>query len=63
MFVLEYNQGKGDSMLFILKDMLRSKTMVLAFIFIIAVSYLGGLNNQSIEKKTFSDVNVQVAVN
>ena len=50
-------------MLFLLKDIIKSKTMVLAFIFIIAVSYLGGLNNQSIDNKTFSNVNVQVEVN
>ena len=37
-------------MLCVLKDMIKSKTILATFIFIIGIAYIGGINNQQLDK-------------
>lgn len=49
-------------MLYVLKDLVKSRTMILAMVFIIGISYVGGINNNQNLKQNISN-NISVEVN
>lgn len=50
-------------MLFVLRDLVRSKTMIFVMVFIIGVSYIGGLNNKTLNEKVENNINMVEEVN
>ena len=50
-------------MLYVLKDMFKSKTMIIAFIFIIAISYIGGIKNRNLENIKIINTNIVNHIN
>lgn len=50
-------------MIYVLKDLIRSKTMLVTMIFILGVSYIGGINNQNLNLDVKNNINVIDQVN
>ncbi len=50
-------------MIYVVKDLVRSKTMLIAMLFIIGVSYIGGINNKSLSLELKNNVNIVNQVN
>ena len=46
-------------MLCVLKDMVKSKTILATFIFIIGVAYIGGVNNQNLNKNVNNHIMIE----
>ena len=49
-------------MLYVLKDLIKSRTMILAMVFIIGISYLGTINNNQTYKASI-DNNISTEIN
>lgn len=49
-------------MVYILKDLFKSKTVVLVFLFLMLVAYVGGKNNSQLNYKSNNDLNLYMQV-
>ncbi len=47
----------------VVKDLIKSKTMIYAMVFIIAVSYIGGLNNRNLSINVKNNANIAYEIN
>ena len=50
-------------MLYVVRDLVKSKGMVLSIIFIIGVSYIGGISNRNINYSVNNNVNIVEEIN
>lgn len=49
-------------MVYILKDLFKSKTVIIVFLFLMMIAYVGGKNNSQFNYKNNSNLNLLVEV-
>lgn len=50
-------------MLYVVRDLVKSKGMILSVIFIVGVSYIGGINNRNINYGANNSINIVEEIN